>query len=529
MIRITSRTATALAVVAVLSFAALAARAGASSTAAVKDGGTLTIGMTAGEPDVLDPSLARTFSGREVFLAICEKLYDLNARAQIVPQLAASLPRVSSNKLTVTIALRKGIKFNDGTPFNAQAVKISLDRHKTLKGSTRASELAPLQSVDAVGKYKVVLHLSEPYAPLTAQLADRSGMIMSPAQLDKLGDKFGTNPVCVGPFTFSDRVATDHITVKKSSFYYNKSKVHLNQIVFKVANDPAAAAAALKAGDFQALDGVASTELQGVQSNPKLRIIKSTSLGYQGITFNIGNKNGLGKPYSNVGTPIASHADLRRAFDLALDRRVINKVVFGGTVQPDCHPLAPSSSWYDPSVKCPSRNLALAKKLVKQSGVPTPITVKLMIGTNTIAARVGQVIQSEEQEAGFNVVLQPTEFVTSLRKADNGDYDAFQIGWSGRVDPDGNIYQFVATPGSQNDSGYSNPRLDLILNNARKAQSTGARKKLYHVAQDIIVNKDRPLIYLWHGVARMGVSKNLTGVQLFPDTLARVEFAAFKK
>jgi peptide/nickel transport system substrate-binding protein len=262
--------------------------AASASAGPAKNGGTLVIGMTAGEPDVLDPSLARTFSGREVFLTFCEKLYDLNAKAQIVPQLASALPTLSKDKLTVTIPLRKGIRFNDGTPFNAAAVVKTLQRDQTLKGSTRASEISPIDNVTASGASKVVIHLKAPYSPLTAQFADRAGMIMSPAQLDKLGDKFGTNPVCVGPFNFDNRVAGDSITLVKSSFYYGKKDVHLDKIVFKVENDAAAAAAALKAGDLQALDGIDSTQLPGILADKAQRVIKQTSIGYQGNTLNLG-------------------------------------------------------------------------------------------------------------------------------------------------------------------------------------------------------------------------------------------------
>ena len=350
--------------VAVLFALSLTAAAGAHHAALAKEGGTITVGLTAGEPDALDPTLARTFSGREVFLTFCEKLYDLNAKAQIVPQLASKLPTISKDKLTVTIPLRKGIKFNDGTPFNADAVVKTIQRDQTLKGSARASEISPVDTVTAQGQYTVAFHLKTPYSPLTAQLADRAGMIMSPAQIDKLGDKFATNPICVGPFMYDNRVAGDTITVVKSPDYYDKKDVHLDKIIFKVENDAAAAAAALKAGDLQALDGVASTELQGVEHTSTLRIIKETGLGYQGLTLNIGNKNGLLKTYSNVGTPIAASDKLRTAFEMAIDRKAMNKVVFGGTVLPGCTPLSPSSTWFDPSVACTPFNLAQAKKLV---------------------------------------------------------------------------------------------------------------------------------------------------------------------
>ncbi len=286
---------------ALLAGAAVSLIAAAAATAAVgihhsatKEGGTLVVGLTAGEPDALDPTLARTFSGREVFLTFCEKLYDLNPKAQIVPQLASALPTISTDKLTVTIPLRTGIKFNDGTPFNAAAVVKTLQRDQTLTGSARASEISPIYVGGGIGgNSKVIIHLKTPYSPLTAQLADRAGMIMSPAQLDKLGDKFATNPICVGAFTYSNRVAGDSITVTKSPYYYDKKNVHLDKIVFKVENDAAAAAAALKAGDLQALDGTDSTQLAGIRADSKLRIIKQTGLGYQGLTVNIGNKNGL--------------------------------------------------------------------------------------------------------------------------------------------------------------------------------------------------------------------------------------------
>src|SRR3954454_9958662 len=292
--------------VAVLLALSLTAAAGAHHAAFAKAGGTITVGLTAGEPDALDPTLARTFSGREVFLTFCEKLYDLNAKAQIVPQLASKLPTISKDKLTVTIPLRTGIKFNDGTPFNADAVVKTLQRDQTLKGSARASEISPISDVSASGSSKVVIHLKAPYSPLTAQFADRAGMVMSPAQLDKLGDKFATNPICVGPFTYQNRVAGDSITVVKSPYYYAKKKVHLSKIIFKIENDTAAAAAALRAGDLQALDATDSTQLQSIRQTSSLHVIKQTSLGYQGITLNIGNSHGLLKGYSNTGTAIAA-------------------------------------------------------------------------------------------------------------------------------------------------------------------------------------------------------------------------------
>jgi peptide/nickel transport system substrate-binding protein len=508
----------------------LSAAAGASAKQATKfkPGGTLVVAMTNGEPDALDPTLARTFSGREVFLTMCEKLYDLNAKADIVPQLAAALPTVSKNKLTVTIPLRHGIKFNDGTAFNANAVVKTMNHYITAKGSVRASELSAVASVKAKGKYTVVFHLKAAYSPLTAQLADRSGMILSPKALGALDLNFARHPVCVGPFMYKGRIAGDSITVVRSPFYYAKSKVHFAKIVFKIYNDTTAAAQALKAGTVQAIDAIAPTDISSIKADKALQVKTAAGLGYGGITINIGNKNGLLKlPYQNVGTDLARSAKLRQAFEMAINRNTLNKVVFNGTVLPGCTPISPSSSWFDKSIKCTAYNPNQAKQLVQQSGISNP-TVNLMVPTGTVALREAQFIQAEEAAVGIKVNVQSTDFVTSLSKADAGTYDAFLIGWSGRVDPDGNIYGFVATSGTLNDSGYSNTIVDRFLNHARSASTLKARRNYYRaVVQTILAN--RPLIYLDHPITYSGISKRVSGVSLFPDTLLRVAFAGYTK
>jgi peptide/nickel transport system substrate-binding protein len=514
---------------ALVALTATVAGARGTATPPLRNGGTLTIGL-AEDPDALDPTVARTFVGRIVFLHMCEKLYDLDSKLNIVPQLASALPKISKDKLTYTIPIRTGIKFNDGTALNAAAVKTTIDRYLTFKGSTRKSEISPISSVSTKGN-SVVLHLSTPFSPLTAQLADRAGMILSPKAIASEGDKFAQNPVCVGPFMFKNRVAGDHITLAKSPFYYDKAKVHLSQVVFRIMTDPSARTQALRAGDIQVEDRIQSTDVPALQKDKAVTVIKTPTIGYQGLTLNIGNKNGLLKAYSNVGTPLARSAQLREAFELALDRTTINKVVFNNLNLPDCFPISPVSPWYA-TTKGLSCNLhadvAQAKKLVDASGIKTPVTVHLMLGTDPVNARLGQVIQAMEKQIGINVVLDPTEFVSSLDKADAGTYETFAVGWSGRVDPDGNIYGFVATPGTLNDSGFSDNRLDYILNGARKSVTTKARTTLYAAAMKVI-HDQRPLIYLYHPVNYYGVSKKAGGVAVYGDGLIRAQFAGLVK
>ena len=202
-------------------FAAMAASSSAQ---------TLRFGL-AEDPDVLDPTLARTFVGRVVFAALCDKLFDIDEKLNIVPQLATSYEWSADSK-ALTIKLRPGVTFHDGEKFDAAAVKYNIERHKTMPGSNRRGELALVASVDVVDPMTVRLNLSAPFAPLLAQLADRAGMMVSPKAAQEAGDKFGVKPVCSGPFRFVERVAQDRIVLERYANYWNKADIHLDKIVY---------------------------------------------------------------------------------------------------------------------------------------------------------------------------------------------------------------------------------------------------------------------------------------------------------
>src|ERR1700674_3059779 len=191
---------------------------------------TLRIGL-AEDPDSLDPTPARTFVGRIVFSALCDKLFDLDEKLNIVPMLATSYGWSADSK-ALTIKLRKGVTFHDGEKLDAAAVKFNIERHKTMAGSNRRGELAPVTGVDVVDDSTVRLNLSAPFAPLLAQLADRAGMMVSPKAAQADGDKFGSKPVCSGPFRFVERIAQDRIVLERYPNYWNKGEIHFDKIVY---------------------------------------------------------------------------------------------------------------------------------------------------------------------------------------------------------------------------------------------------------------------------------------------------------
>ena len=502
-----------------------------TDTRTPKAGGSLVVALSA-EPDALDPTTGRTLVGRAVFTAICEKLYDIDDKLAVVPQLASALPETSADGLTVTIKLKNGVKFADGTTMDAAAVKTSLDRHRTLATSARKSELSSVGDVTVADPSTVVLKLNQPFAPLTAQLADRAGMIMSPTALKAAGDaNFGANPVCVGPFKFSNRVAQDHIEVVKDPNYYDASHVYLDKITYKIIADATTRFNNLKSGDVQVLDAVAATDVDALTADPNLSLLTSDSLGYQGITINIGNVNGVGKPGgalpANLASAMSADPRVRQAFELSLDREAINNVVFRGKYAPTCSPISSVSPYSsDAAQACPKHDPAAAKALLTQAGVTQPFKTSMIIANTPEGARLGQAVQAQVKDGGFDLELVPTEFAASLDQTDKGNYQLFQIGWSGRVDPDGNISNFVSSLGSQNNNGYSNSTVDSLVGQSRSKTDVATRRDLF--GQVITqLHKDVPIIYLYRVKNFTGVAKSIVGVQVFGDGLMRFAHAGF--
>src|SRR5262249_28288024 len=217
------------------------------------------------DPDILDPTLARTFVGRIVFAALCDKLFDIDEKLNIVPQLATGYEWSADNK-ALTLKLRQGVTFHDGEKFDAAAVKFNIERHKNMAGSNRKGELAPVSSVDVIDPSTVRLNLSAPFAPLLAQLADRAGMMVSPNAAQAAGDKFGTNPVCSGPFKFVERVAQDRIVVERYPNYWNKGEIHLDKIIYLPIVDSTVRLANLKSGQLDFIERVAPSDVPQLKS-----------------------------------------------------------------------------------------------------------------------------------------------------------------------------------------------------------------------------------------------------------------------
>jgi peptide/nickel transport system substrate-binding protein len=473
---------------------------------------TLHIGI-AEDPDQLDPTLARTYVGRIVFAGLCDKLFDISSDLKIVPQLATGYSWSADNK-ALTLTLRQGVKFQDGETMDAAAVKYTIERHLKMPGSYRKAEITAVTSVDVVDDHTVTLNLASPFAPLLAQLTDRAGMMVSPKAAEAMGDKFSTHPVCAGPYKFVERVAQDRIVLEKFADYWDKDNVKIDKVIYQPIPDSTVRLANLRSGQLDFVERIAATDVSGIRQENKLQLASIVGLGYQGITINVANGD-------MAKNPLGQDPRVRKAFELSIDRDAINQVVFEGQFLPGNQWVSPQNPYYAKNVPMPKRDLAKAKALLKEAGQPNP-SFTLMLGIGPENERVAQVIQSMAQEAGFDIKLQVTEFARALDLSVAGQMQAFYVAWSGRTDPDGNIYSFIASGQANNDGHYSNDTVDKELTLARTTSDPAERLKHYEAVAEQAA-KDDPIIYLYHQKWIYAFSPKLKGFTPMPDGLVRVK------
>ncbi len=471
------------------------------------------------DPDILDPTLARSYVGRIVFAGLCDKLFDLNEKLEIVPQLATAYEWADAK--TLILHLRQGVVFHNGEKFDAAAVKFSLERHLTMPASFRRSEIGTIDQVEIVDSATVRIVLKAATSPLLAQLTDRAGMMYPPKATEAAGKDFGQRPICSGPFQFVERVAQDRIVLERFPGYWDAKAVHFDKVVYRPMPDSTVLTANLRAGSIDLAERVLPTDVATIEADAKLRIVSSPALGYEGITFNLANGD-------RSKAPIDQSALLRQAFEAALDRKALVDVVFAGKYQPNAQAISPASPYYIPDIPTGPRDLARAKALVRQSGIPTPIAVSMNVPNTPDRAQLAEVIQAMVREAGFELKINLIEFASSLQAAAQGNFETYLIGWSGRADPDGNLYSFMHTGGGQNDAHYSNPVVDDMLDRARQISDVADRRAAYAKMWQA-QRADMPLIYLFSPVNIVGHTAKLTGFRAVPDGMIRLQGLALGK
>jgi peptide/nickel transport system substrate-binding protein len=472
---------------------------------------TLRIGLTT-DVDILDPMLTRSFSSSVVGAALCDRLVDNGTEMEIVPQLATEWEWTNDRKGLV-IKLRPGVKFHDGEPFDAAAVKYNIERVLTMPGSARRSDIRVITGVEVIDDHTVKLVLSAPFAPLLAQLAFNAGAMMSPKAAQAAGENFGSHPVCAGPFKFVERVAQDRIVLERFADYWDKDKIKLDRIIYYLPMpDPTVRLANLQSGGLD-LSEVTATDVETVRKDSRLKLAPIAGRGYQGITLNVANGE-------RAKTPLGQDARVRRALELSIDREALNQVVFNGEFEPGNQWVAPTNPYYIKELPIPARDIAKAKALLAAAGAVNPV-ITLTVINSPVSTQVGQVIQAMAREAGFDIRIQATEFVSAAQHTAKGDFEAILLGWGGgRADPDGNVYNPLTCNSPFNDGHYCDPEVDRELDAARTLDARAERLAHYRIVANHIL-QDLPIIYLYHPKWLYAHTAKLSGFTPYPDGLIR--------
>ena len=467
-----------------------------------KAGGTATIALES-ELRTLDPLDSSLLVEREVFYNIYDSLFTIDPSLKITPGLVKSWD--ISDPVNYKFTLQSGVKYQDTTPFNAQSVKDNIQRYKTTSNSRRKSDLKSISSVEVVDDTHVTLHLSKPDATLLATLVDRAGMMLSMAAVQKGGQDFSLSPVGAGsgPFEFVEWKRNDHLTLKKNPSYWRSGLPYLDGVTYRAIPDVNAILAALKTGDIDIARTIAPKDVASLKSDSSFIYRDTPAIGFNGFEL-------------NTGAPPFNDPAKRKAVALAVDRSQILKNIDFNIGVVGHGPIPPSSWAFDPSEKIYDHADPAAAK-----AAATGFSFVYKTTSDPINQQLAALLQSQLAAAGITMTIQTEEFATYVQECANHKFEACNVNWSGRIDPDGNMYAWWHTAGDFNDSLYSNAQVDAWLQDARANSDQGKRKQDYDNAQQQIVT-DAPYVYTVFGVSAQISDNKIHGFTLFPDLMIRM-------
>ncbi|HLQ35212.1 MAG TPA: ABC transporter substrate-binding protein [Chloroflexota bacterium] len=491
-----------------------AAGSAGAQAGAPKMGGTIRVGLDS-ELANLDPMKSALVVDRQVMYNMYDSLVAIDKDLKIVPALADSWDQ--SDPATYVFHLRKGVKFHDGADFSAEAVKFSLDRNRNTDTSPRKAELSDVASVDVVDPATVKVTLKGPSAPFLATLVDRAGMIVSPDAVKKGGEDFTRNPAGggTGAFKFVEWAKGDHITLEKNPNYWKSDASgnklpYTDKVTYRFFPDQNVRLTNLKTGDQDVIYRLAEKDVADAKQNPDVVYKDAPGLAWAGLIF-------------NTKRPPFDDKNVRLAVNYAIDRPQILKTVFFNVDAEAQNPMTPAISWaYDASVAKPfSHDVNKAKQLLSEAG-KSNVSFTLDVSNNPQDIQEAQLIKDELAEAGMAVNLNVLEFTKQIDQASKHDFQVSQFGWSGRIDPDGEVYNHVHSTGGMNYGQYSNKELDDLLDKARRAQTQDERQQLYSQAMKILA-QDAPRAWINFQPAWGLYTKKVQNYDFVGDAIIRLE------
>jgi peptide/nickel transport system substrate-binding protein len=487
------------------------------------------VGLVA-EPVALDPAQVTDLNSNRVGRRVVETLVAFaEDSTQVVPGLAESWT-ISPDGLLYTFKLRKGIQFHDGTPFDAEAVKFSIERqivpdhpqHKLGKYPFANYFFGNVKAIEVMDPSTVRFALKEPRASFLTIMTAGAASVVSPTAAKKLGVDYASNPVGTGPFRYASWERGQRVVLEKNPGYW-RHPVRIDRVIYRPIVEDQARLTELLTGSLDLIVGVPPDFVGQLENHPKVTLARQVGAHVWYLAFN--NQK---KPFDDKR--------VRQALNYAVNKEAIARDVLKGTGAVSKGPVLPNTWGDEPGLKPFPYDPERAKKLLAEAGHPNGFSTTLWVpesgsGMQSPVA-MSTVIQSNLKAVGVNVALQTMEWGTFLAKLRTKEQEMFALSWmAGAEDPDLVLYPLLHssqwTPTGPNRALYKNARFDELLQQARLTTDQSRRAQLYREAQRIL-HDDPPWIFIDHEVQTAAHAKRVQGFKLHPSFDLRVETISLK-
>jgi peptide/nickel transport system substrate-binding protein len=481
--------------------------------AGVRRGGTLTVAIFA-DPLTFDPHYTGNIQGRTATRAIHDTLLRVDAHGRLAPGLVESWEQADDR--TLLLRLRANLRFHDGTPLDAAAVKFNIDRIRdpqtTAAGGIRAGEISTLDAVEATDARTVRLKLKSPFAAFLFPFTDVTGCIGSPAAFQKWGADYGLRPSGAGPFKLAEYAKDSRTVLERNGDYWDAPRAYLDRVMLRPVPTDSTRLAELRAGGVQLAEALPLQDIQRLRQSREIVVSEKVGFRWEYFGFN------LAETYPGRAKKF------RQAFQWAIDREALHQVVYFGTGAIGYDGILPGSPFHDPNYKPFHRDLNMAKKLIGESGIATPVTIPAPLQPDPVKQRAGQLFQATAAEIGVKVNIEQIDSAGYRDQLRAGKLAIDLFGWWGyRPDPDQYLGILLHSSGSYaRYHSYSNPKMDELVMAERAARTEAERRRLFRQIADLM-NEDAVFVPWHYSSDFKGLHPKVRGFVHAQDAITRFE------
>ncbi|WP_163970231.1 glutathione ABC transporter substrate-binding protein [Oceanobacillus halotolerans] len=483
-------------------------------------GGTLTI-ATVSDAVTLDPAGASDVPSYNVQYNIYETLVEQNDNMEPQPGLAESWEAIDDT--TWEFKLREGVTFHDGSEFNAEVVKMNIERILDPKVASPNSQLFEMVTdIKVVDDYTVQFIMEYPFAALPAHLAHNAGGMVSPKLIEEdyaameegedPGSAVNNHPVGTSYFQFEEWQPGQYVKLVKNEDYWGEP-AFLDSVTFKVVPEDLTRIAELETGESHISNPLSPADIEQVEAMEGLSVTKQGSTGIDYMGFNFEKE-----PFDDQR--------VRQAISMAIDKEQILEGIYNGVGIPAKGPLAPSVFGYDETISGIEYDPEGAKELLAEAGFEDGFSATIWTNDDRERIDIATNVQSQLSEIGLDIDIEILEWGAYLDEIDNAQHDMFILGWSNSTG-DGDqglqpLFNSKNVGSSGNNSFIRNDEIDALLNEARKATNEEERLELYSEVQEKLVDL-APLIYLLHKEYLLGVRDEVKGLSQLPTKMLQLK------